>query len=167
MLLNHRTVSLAPKQTQVLRRRHGETDAPKAQPPPLRCAGCSPPGLQNQGGDTLLKGWSEDISPPHRQTNTCSEVSGLLNCSEEPGQFNRLPEVPGNGTLLFWPAVIKAAPCMLVTCWEVVPGCVWGVSLHALCLPRYSLPYSFRSLTRALISACPEGVQCLYAWLVM
>ena len=49
VLLNHRTVSLAPKQTQVSRRRHGEVDAPTDYPPPLRRAGCSAPGLQNQG----------------------------------------------------------------------------------------------------------------------
>lgn len=48
-LLNHRMVPLTPEQTQALKRRHGKADAPKACPPPLRHAGCSAPGLQNQG----------------------------------------------------------------------------------------------------------------------
>lgn len=60
VLLNHRTLSLALKHTQVLRRRHGEVDAPKAYPPPLRHAGCSPPGLQNQGRTPY---WGQKTSP--------------------------------------------------------------------------------------------------------
>lgn len=147
-LLNHRMVPLTPEQTQALKRRHGKADAPKACPPPLRHAGCSAPGLQNQGRAHCW-GSGQNIAPPRWQMDLCSAVFSLLNCSEEWGQPHRLPEVPGNGTLLFCLCESKQHHACESPA-RRFPEWMCGAPLCALCIYRYSLLYFLRSLTNAL-----------------
>lgn len=165
MLLNHRSASLAPKQTQVMRRRHGEVDTPKVYPPPLRCAGCSARAAKSREGMSL-RGWSEDTSSPQWHAKICSKVSSLLNCSEEPGQHHRLLEVPGNSTLLFSLCQSKQnCACQLLA--RRFPEWICGVPLHALCVYSYPLVYSLRSIRPCTkwVPALREFSASMHDWL--
>lgn len=124
-------VSLAHNHTWVLR--SGGFEAPGTHPPPLYMS-CSM--VAKARGGILLRvktrhDWSGDVTSPQWQTNTWSEVSGLLNHGKKLRQAAR---GAWQWDIAFLPAWNKAAPCVSLTCWEVSQVDVGGISLHALCL---------------------------------